>query len=216
MSQILKIAPNASLKDHTNRIRNILEDGGVIAFPTDTYYGLGVNPFNRKGIRRIFEIKSRRANKPLLVLVASEAQIDQLVQNRSQQANRLIKKFWPAPLTLIFNAVPELPDILTANTGKVGIRLPGNKWTRRLVKAVGCPLTATSANRNNEANLQTAEEVEQTFGTEIDLIIDPGPAPGGKVSTLLDTTVSPPVLIRRGAVTQQEIELSTKECILVS
>ena len=216
MSQILKIAPNASLKDHTNRIRNILEDGGVIAFPTDTYYGLGVNPFNRKGIRRIFEIKSRRANKPLLVLVASEAQIDQLVQNRSQQANRLIKEFWPAPLTLIFNAVPELPDILTANTGKVGIRLPGNKWTRRLVKAVGCPLTATSANRNNEANLKTAEEVEQTFGTEIDLIIDPGPAPGGKVSTLLDTTVSPPVLIRRGAVTQQEIELSTKECILVS
>ena len=216
MSQILKIAPNASLKNHTNRIRNILEDGGVIAFPTDTYYGLGVNPFNRKGIRRIFEIKSRRANKPLLVLVASEAQIDQLVQNRSQQANRLIKEFWPAPLTLIFNAVPELPDILTANTGKVGIRLPGNKWTRRLVKAVGCPLTATSANRNNEANLKTAEEVEQTFGTEIDLIIDPGPAPGGKVSTLLDTTVSPPVLIRRGAVTQQEIELSTKECILVS
>ena len=216
MSQILKIAPNASLKDHTNRIRNILEDGGVIAFPTDTYYGLGVNPFNRKGIRRIFEIKSRRANKPLLVLVASEAQIDQLVQSRSQQANRLIKKFWPAPLTLIFNAVPELPDILTANTGKVGIRLPGNKWTRRLVKAVGCPLTATSANRNNEANLKTAEEVEQTFGTEIDLIIDPGPAPGGKVSTLLDTTVSPPVLIRRGAVTQQEIEFSTKECILVS
>jgi len=216
MSQILKIAPNASLKDHTNRIRNILEDGGVIAFPTDTYYGLGVNPFNRKGIRRIFEIKSRRANKPLLVLVASEAQIDQLVQNRSQQANRLIKEFWPAPLTLIFNAVPELPDILTANTGKVAIRLPGNKWTRRLVKAVGCPLTATSANRDNEANLQTAEEVEQTFGTEIDLIIDPGPAPGGKVSTLLDTTVSPPVLIRRGAVTQQEIELSTKECILVS
>ena len=216
MPQILKIDPNASLKSYRSCIRDILKGGGVIAFPTDTYYGLGVNPFNRKGIRRIFEIKSRRANKPLLVLVASEAQIDQLVQNRSQQANRLIKEFWPAPLTLIFNAVPELPDILTANTGKVGIRLPGNKWTRRLVKAVGCPLTATSANRNNEANLKTAEEVEQTFGTEIDLIIDPGPAPGGKVSTLLDTTVSPPVLIRRGAVTQQEIELSTKECILVS
>ena len=217
MSQILKIAPNASLKDHTNRICNILEDGGVIAFPTDTYYGLGVNPFNRKGIRRIFEIKSRRANKPLLVLVTSEAQIDQLVQNRSQQANRLIKEFWPAPLTLIFNAVPELPDILTANTGKVGIRLPGNKWTRRLVKAVGCPLTATSANKNNEANLQTAEEVEQTFGTEIDLIIDPGPAPGGKVSTLLDTTVSPPVLVRHGMVTQQDIEFSVKmECTLIS
>ena len=183
----------------------------MIAFPTDTYYGLGVNPFNIKGIHRIFEIKSRNANKPLLVLIASEAQVDQLAQSRSQEANGLIKEFWPAPLTLIFNAVPELPDILTANTGKVAIRLPGNKWTRRLVKAVGCPLTATSANRNNEADLQTAEEVEQTFGTEIDLIIDPGPAPGGNVSTLIDTTVSPPVLLRHGAVTQQEIESSDTE-----
>lgn len=216
MSQILKIAPNSSLKEHTKRICNILEDGGVIAFPTDTYYGLGVSPFNRKGIRRIFEIKSRKANKPLLVLVASEAQIDQLAQSRSQEANRLIKELWPAPLTLIFNAVPELPDILTAMTGKVGIRLPGNKWTRRLIDAVGYPLTATSANRSNGTSLRTAKEVEKTFGSEIDLIIDPGPAPGGKVSTLLDTTVSPPVIIRHGAITQREIESSVMECTQIS
>ena len=217
MARILKIDPDTSLKDHTKHICNILDDGGVIAFPTDTYYGLGVNPFNTKGIHRIFEIKSRKANKPLLVLVASEAQVDQLAKNRSQEANGLIKEFWPAPLTLIFNAVPELPDILTASTGKVGIRLPGNKWTCRLIEALGCPLTATSANRSNETNLRTAEEVEQVFGGEIDLIIDPGPAPGGKVSTLLDTTVSPPVIMRHGAVTRQEIESSTKmECTLIS
>ena len=217
MLQVLKIDPDASLKDHTKRICNILGDGGVIAFPTDTYYGLGVNPFNTKGISRIFEIKSRKINKPLLVLVASEAQVDQLAQNRSREANLLIKKFWPAPLTLIFNAVPELPDILTAGSRKVGIRLPGNKWTRRLIQEVGCPLTATSANRNNETNLQTADEVAQTFGSKIDLIIDPGPAPGGKVSTLLDTTVSPPVLLRHGAITQHEIESNTKmECALIS
>ena len=215
MSQILKIDANDSLKDYTKHICSILADGGVIAFPTDTYYGLGVNPFNIKGIRRIFEIKSRKTDKPLLVLVASETQVSQLAQGRSQEANRLIKTIWPAPLTLIFNAVPELPDILTAGTGKVGIRLPGNEWTRRLIGAVGCPLTATSANRNSETNLRTAEEVEQVFGNEINLIVDPGPAPGGKVSTLVDTTVSPPNLIRPGAITQQEIESSVMGCTSV-
>ena len=138
--------------------------------------------------------------------------LDQLAQNRSAEANVLIKKFWPAPLTLIFNAVSELPEILTAGTGTVGIRLPGNEWTRRFVEEARCPLTATSANRNNETNLRTAKQVAQTFGSKIDLIIDPGPAPGGKVSTLLDTTVSPPVLVRHGAVTQREIESIVKIC----
>ena len=217
MPQILKIDPNTSLKSHTKCIRGILKGGGVIAFPTDTYYGLGVNPFNEKGIRRIFEIKAREHGKPLLVLVATDAQVSQLTQNRSQEANRLIQKFWPAPLTLIFTAVPELPTILTAKTGKVGIRLPGNEWTRRLIETAGCPLTATSANRNGGTNPRTAQEVLQVFGNKIDLIINPGPAPGGKVSTLLDTTVSPPVLLRRGAITQQEIESCTaNECTLVS
>ena len=217
MPQILKVDPSVSLTKHSKRIRNVLETGGVIAFPTDTYYGLGVDPFNEKGIRRIFEIKSRKYDKPLLVLVTTEAQVDQLTKNRSQAANQLIQKLWPAPLTLIFNAIPELPTILTAKTGKVGIRLPRNEWTRRLIETAGCPLTATSANRNGGTNLRTAQEVSQVFGKKIDLIIDPGPAPGGKVSTLLDTTVSPPALLRHGAITQQEIESCTaNECTLVS
>jgi len=216
MSQILKIEPNASLNDHSKLICSILANGGVIAFPTDTYYGLGVDPFNIKGVRRVFEIKSRHTNKPLLTLVASETQLDQLAQNRSQEANILIKTFWPAPLTLIFNAVPELPDILTSGTSKIGIRLPGNKWTRHLIETVGCALTATSANKNNESNLRNAEEVAQVFADEVDLVIDPGPAPGGKVSTVVDTTVSPPILLRQGAVTQQEIESTVKkECTLI-
>ena len=217
MSQILKVDPNASLKIHAKRINQILENGGVIAFPTDTFYGLGVSPFNKKGIRRIFNIKLRESEKPLLVLVSSENQMKQLVKSRSKEANLIINMLWPAPLTLIFDALPEIPDILTAKTGKIGIRLPASEWTRRLIETTGCPLTATSANRNGGTNLRTAQEVLQVFGNKIDLIIDPGPAPGGKVSTLLDTTVSPPVLLRRGAITQQEIESCTaNECTLVS
>jgi L-threonylcarbamoyladenylate synthase len=118
---------------------------------------------------------------------------------------------------LIFDAVSKLPSILTANTGKVGIRLPRNEWTRRLIQTAGCALTATSANKNGEKNTRTAQEVLHIFGKDIDLIIDPGPAPGGKVSTLLDTTISPPTLLRLGAITQQEIDSCIKnEHTLVS
>ncbi len=217
MPQILKVNPSASLSNHSKRIRDVLEAGGVIAFPTDTYYGLGVDPFNEKGIRRIFEIKSRTYNKPLLVLIGTKSQINQLTESQSEEANHLIQNFWPASLTLIFDAVSKLPSILTANTGKVGIRLPRNEWTRRLIQAAGCALTATSANKSGGKNTRTAEEVLHIFGKDIDLIIDPGPAPGGKISTLLDTTISPPTLLRHGTITQQEIDSCIKiENTLVS
>ena len=206
MPQILKLEPSDSLKDHSKQIRNVIESGGVVAFPTDTYYGLGVDPFNEKGIRRIFEIKSRAYDKPLLVLISAKNQINQLTQDRSQEAELLIKKLWPAPITLIFYAVPKLPSILTSNTGKVGIRLPKNKWTLHLIQTTGCVLTATSANKRGEKNPRTAREVLSSFGNEVDLIIDAGPAPGGKVSTLLDTTISPPSILRHGAISQKKID----------
>ena len=167
---------------------------------------MGVDPYNEKGIRRIFEIKSRAYDKPLLVLISTENQINELTRDISQEAEQLIQKLWPAPLTLIFNAAPKLPDILTSNTGKIGIRLPKNEWTRHLIQTAGFALTATSANKNGGKNTRTAQEVLQVFGSEIALIIDPGPAPGGKVSTLLDTTISPPAVLRHGAITQQEID----------
>ena len=206
MPQILKLEPSDSLKNHSKQIRNVIESGGVIAFPTDTYYGLGADPFNEKGIRRIFEIKSRAYDKPLLVLISAKNQINQLTQDRSQEAELLIKKLWPAPITLIFHAVPKLPSILTSNTGKVGIRLPKNKWTLHLIQTTGCVLTATSANKRGEKNPRTAREVLSSFGNEVDLIIDAGPAPGGKVSTLLDTTISPPSILRHGAISQKTID----------
>ena len=205
MPLLLKVDPHASLNCHQKLIREIINDGGVIAFPTDTYYGLGANPFNKNAIRRIFEIKSRQYSKPLLLLISSQDQLSELAQNISREANQLISRFWPAPLTLVFNAVSTLPDILTAKTGKVGVRLPGNDWTRRLVETAGSPLTGTSANKENGKNPKTAQEVLNTFGKKIDLIIDPGPAPGGQVSTLLDTTVSPPNFIRHGVITKKEI-----------
>ena len=210
MQQILKINPNDSLKHHSKYIRNVLQSGGVVAFPTDTYYGLGVDPYNEKGIRRVFEIKSRAYNKPLLVLISTEDQIAELTQNRSREAEQLIQKLWPAPLTLIFNAATKLPDSLTSNTKKIALRLPKEKWPRYLIQTVGCALTATSANKNGGKNTRTASEVLQVFGNDIDLIIDAGSAPGGKVSTLLDTTISPPTILRQGAISQRKINYCIK------
>jgi L-threonylcarbamoyladenylate synthase len=217
MSLFLKVDPHASLKCHQKLVREIINDGGVIAFQTDTYYGLGANPFNKKAIRRIFEIKSRQSSKPLLLLISVQGQLGELAHNISREANQLMNHFWPAPLTLVFNAVSTLPDILTAKTGKVGVRLPGNEWTRRLIKTAGSPLTATSANKENGENPKTAQEVLNTFGSRVDLIIDSGPAPGGQVSTLLDTTVSPPNFLRHGVITKKEIaSCITSECNVVS
>ena len=217
MPLLLKVDPHASLKCHQKLIRKTINDGGIIAFPTDTYYGLGANPFNKNAIRRIFEIKSRQYSKPLLLLISSQGQLSELVQDFSKEANQLISQFWPAPLTLVFNAVSTLPDILTAKTGKVGVRLPGNEWTRRFIETAGSPLTATSANKENGENPKTAQEVLNTFGKKVDLIIDPGPAPGGQVSTLLDTTVSPPNFLRHGVITKKEIASCLKsECNIIS
>jgi len=208
MPEIFKIDPEDedSLKNRSKQIKETLRQGGVIAFPTDTFYALGADPFNERGVCKIFEIKSREADQPLLVLVASIAQVKCLALDRSQEADQLMRECWPAPLTLILRAVPELPKRLTANTETIGLRLPKNDWTRRLIEVAGCPLTAPSANKSGKKNLRTADEVRRSLGDTIDLIIDAGPAPGGKVSTLLDTTVSPPVLIRQGAVTREKIE----------
>ncbi|MEE9258264.1 MAG: L-threonylcarbamoyladenylate synthase [Nitrospinaceae bacterium] len=199
-----------SLRDHLETIKGVLDAGGVIAFPTDTFYGLGANPFNEKAIDKIFRIKERHDDKPLLVLVASLSQAASLCARISPEAKFLIDHFWPGPLTLLFDASPEVPERLTAGTGKVGVRLPGNELARKLIEEIGIPLTAPSANISGGDSPRSAAEVETSLGGGVDLILDGGPAPGGLASTLLDTTVSPPKIIREGPVTVSQIEAVLK------
>lgn len=187
-------------------IQSVLNNGGVIAFATDTFYGLGADPFNPEAISKIFKIKQRPSDKPLLVLIHSRDQLTGLAQGVSDQARLLMDHFWPGPLTLIFKAVSGLPDALTGGTGTVGIRLPGHLFTRRFLEALERPLTAPSANISGAEELSTAQQVENSLGDKLDLIIDGGPAPGGKVSTILDTTTNPPTLIREGALSRRDLE----------
>lgn len=187
-------------------IRSVLNSGGVIAFPTDTFYGLGADPFNPEALLKIFQIKQRPADNPLLVLIHSRDSLEILTSEVTDNAQLLMDHFWPGLLTLVFKASPQVPKELTAGKGTIGIRLPGHPFTQNLLQELGQPLTAPSANISGEREPVTAQEVAKTLGDKLDLIVDGGPAPGGKLSTVLDTTTDPPTLIREGAVSRGELE----------
>jgi L-threonylcarbamoyladenylate synthase len=196
----------AAFRTQVVKIKRVLNLGGVIAFPTDTFYGLGANPFHKKAISRIFKIKQRQEDKPLLVLIGAIHQVNILALEINPTAELLIKKLWPGPLTILFPAHTHLPTQLTANTGKIGIRQPGNERVRKLLTGIGYPITATSANVSGSANATTAEEVQETLGSQVDLILDGGPAVSDKESTVLDVTLSPPLIVRNGMMSKEEIE----------
>jgi len=208
MPETIKIDSNDETGFRTQiiKIKRVLNLGGVIAFPTDTSYGLGANPFHPKAVSRIFKIKQRPEDKPLLVLINAVHQINILALEINPTAEILIHKIWPGPLTILFSALPHLPARLTANTGKIGIRQPDSERVRRLLAAIDYPITATSANVSGSKNATTAEEVEEMLGSQVDLIVDGGPAAGEKESTVLDVTLSPPLIVREGAMSKEKIE----------
>ncbi len=218
MPEIIKIDLNDEtvFRSQMVRIKRVLNLGGVMAFPTDTFYGLGATAFNRTAVSRIFKIKQRTRDKPLLTLVASAYQVNTMTREIIPAAEILMDKLWPGPLTILFSARPELPPQLTANSGKIGVRQPANEMVQKLLSGIGFPVTATSANISGDKNITTAEEVESILGDQIDLIVDGGSTPGGKESTVLDVTLSPPLLIREGAVSREEIDAVLKTpCIAV-
>ena len=167
----------------------LLRAGGVVAFPTETYYGLAVDPFNREALRRLFRLKGRPQAKPVLVLVEEAEQIPLLAAHTPPEYEPLMRRFWPGPLTLIFPARPDLPPELTAGTNGIGIRQSPHPAANALLEAFGGPLTATSCNRSGEPPATTAEVAASLFQDERnDLfhVLDGGPTPGGVGSTIVD------------------------------
>jgi L-threonylcarbamoyladenylate synthase len=163
----------------------LLGQGGLIAFPTETYYGLGVDPFNVEALERLFAVKQRQPDKAVLVLVAEQAQVVQLAAEMPAVLQKLMHHFWPGPLTLVFPGQASLPTLLTGGTGNIGIRHSPHPLVSRLLHAFGGPITATSANRSGAPPATTAAEVQESLGSEIDLIVDGGTTPGGAGSTLV-------------------------------
>jgi len=192
------VAPDERVLDEAARV---LGRGGLVAFPTETFYGLGAAALDRRAVRRVFEVKGRPASMPLLVLVDSEAMVGRVAPEIPARARELITRHWPGALTLVLRAAAGLPAELTAGTGTVGVRLPAHATARALVRALGAPVTAPSANPTGAEPPTTAGAVLAHFGDALDLVLDGGPTPGGAPSTVVDVTVDPPRVIRQGAVT---------------
>ncbi len=187
------------------RIASIVTDGGVIAFRTDTFYGLGADPFNHSAVHKIKQLKGREA-KPILVVISDFDQIERFISDRSKTFDLLAEQFWPGPLTLIANTATAVPEEITAGTGTIGVRLPDDDSVRALLRACGGALTATSANPSGAEPARTAKEVEGYFGVGVDLIIDDGEAQSDRPSTVVDARANEPKVIREGAIAWSEIQ----------
>jgi L-threonylcarbamoyladenylate synthase len=184
----------------------VVRDGGVIAFPTETFYGLGVTPGDSGAVQRLFALKGRSpASSPILVLIRHRQDLESLTSEISPSAELLMKACWPGPLTIVFRASSRVPSVLTAGSGTIGIRLSAAPSLQRLLDAVGGPLTGTSANRSGALPAVTAEDVQVSLGVDVDLILDGGRTPGGFASTVVDTTVTPVRLIREGALSRSAV-----------
>lgn len=187
-------------------IAETINRGGVIAFRTDTFYGLGVDPFNRSAVQRIKQLKGREDHKPILIVISDEDQTGRFINEPSAAFTHLAKAFWPGPLTLVGKANPNVPEEITAGAKTVGVRLPNDDEVRALVRACAGALTATSANPSQAAPARDAQTVMDYFGEAIDLIIDDGEARTDRPSTVVDVSDAEPKLIREGVISWVEIQ----------
>jgi L-threonylcarbamoyladenylate synthase len=177
-----------------------LRSGGVVAFPTETFYGLAVDPRLTFAVTKLFELKGRLPDQPIPLIAASMQQVIERVGTITPLAKRLAVRGWPGPLTLIIPASAELSADIHLSTGRVAVRVPNDSIACALASHAGHAITSTSANLSGKAPASTADSVVAAFGEEIDVLIDAGPTPGGLPSTIVDATGSNPVLVRAGAI----------------
>jgi L-threonylcarbamoyladenylate synthase len=195
--------------DELERAAELLRRGGLVVFPTETVYGLGANALDEKAVARIFSIKQRPLSSPLIVHVADVAMAKTIVSVWPPIADQLADRFWPGPLTLVVPKRSSIPDIVTAGLPSVGVRMPAHPMALDLIRRAGVPVAAPSANRFTEVSPTTAEHVRRSFGDQVDLVLDGGPAKVGIESTVVSLTGEQPVVLRPGMITQDALEAAT-------
>ena len=189
-----------------SRAVEIVQSGGVIAFPTDTVYGIGVSAFNEMAIEKLYQVKGRSYQKAIPILVSDQEELTRITPPLDQNVKAINQRFWPGALTLIIPLLKGMPENLSP-TQTIGVRIPDFKLTRELLSHTG-PLAATSANISGGESTLTAEEVAENLGGMIDLILDGGKTPGGVPSTVLDCTQAEPIILREGPISLDTIKLA--------
>lgn len=203
---IFKIPENfQELREILKKISQYLSTDKVGAIPTETFYALACNPFSEKALEKLFTLKGRSPNKPILLLLGRLEDLSLVVARIPSLAIKLIKAFWPGPLTLVLPAKKELPKLLTADLGTVGVRLSSCEITRKVAQAFGKPVTGTSANISEKAPCRSAEEIAKVFPT-IDFILEGGPVKSEKPSTVIEILEKEIKLIREGVISFEKIK----------
>jgi L-threonylcarbamoyladenylate synthase len=201
MTDVIRVAPDALDPAAIARAAECLRRGGLVAFPTETVYGLGVNALDREAVRRLFAAKQRPPNDPLIVHVTSIDSIAALASRVPDSVERLARRFWPGPLTVIVPRSHRVPDEVTAGLSTVAVRVPLHPVARALIEAAGVPIAAPSANLFSRPSPTQASHVIDDLNGRIDLVVDGGATTIGVESTVLDLTRDPPTVLRPGAVT---------------
>jgi L-threonylcarbamoyladenylate synthase len=199
-TEILRLNPKNARDKAIRRIVHILRSGGLVVFPTDTFYGLGGDGFSPAAVRRIFELKLRDTSRPLLVLVSDLEMVRRLARDIPPVFWKIAEEFWPGPLTIALRASAKVPRELCGGGESLAMRLPAVPWLREVVREAGLPVIATSANISGEGEISAAVQAQRIFGGKVELIVDGGLTPGGAPSTVLDLTAEPPRIVRQGAV----------------
>ena len=208
---IIRVNPKKPEKFIIQKAAKIIKKGGLVAFPTETVYGLGANALNKRAVKKIFEIKGRPLDNPIIVHIADVKDIFKLAKSIPKEAEILIKKFWPGPLTLVLFKKKIIPDEVTANSNTVAIRMPKNKIALELIKTAKIPLAAPSANLAGKPSPTTAQHVFEDLGNKVDLILDGGKTKIGVESSVVDLTVHPPQILRPGGVSFEELKKVLKD-----
>ena len=210
LSLLLPIDPLDPAPEVLNRVALALRQGRVVAYPTETLYGLGVDPFQEKALERLYVLKGRPTAMPVSILVKDAEMLQEVAYDPPGPAMRLVEAFLPGPLTLVLRARPGLPERLTAGTGKIGIRISAHPFLRHLFSRHPAPITTTSANPTGRPDARDARDILAYFPEGIDCILDAGPVAGMLGSTVVDGTGEEPLILREGVISVDEIAKALK------
>ncbi len=183
-----------------------LREGGLVAYPTDTVYGLGAHAFILEAVERVFEVKARPHNAPLPLLLADADDLPRVAREVPEAARRLAEAFWPGGLSIVLPRSPAVPSLVTGGGEGVAVRVPDHQALRTLIRRLGAPITGTSANLSGHPSPTTVEEVQEQLGGRIELILDGGRCPGGVPSSVVDLIGQSPRLVREGAISRESLE----------